>query len=131
MPKKNELIALTSIRGVAALWVTIFHFIIPINRDVACVSCYVPMLEKSYLAVDLFFVLSGYILTLVYLDKASLINKSGFFKFMRARIARIYPLHFVTLFAYLIFAGLPVFLIDSVNFEQRNNPETFFYNLLR
>lgn len=130
MPQKNELIALTSIRGVAALWVAIFHFITPINRDVACVTCYVPILEKSYLAVDLFFVLSGYILTFVYQDKATLVDLSGYFKFIRARLARIYPLHFVCLFAFLIVAGLPVLLIDEINFNPRNNPETFFYNLL-
>lgn len=130
MQQKNELIALTSIRGVAALWVAIFHFITPINRDVACISCYFPIVEKSYLAVDLFFVLSGYILTFVYQDKATLINLSGYVKFMRARLARIYPLHFVCLFAFLIVAGLPVLLIDGASFNPRNNPETFFYNLI-
>jgi peptidoglycan/LPS O-acetylase OafA/YrhL len=128
--KSRELIALTSLRGVAALWVAVFHFITPINRDVACISCYFPILEKSYLAVDLFFVLSGYILTFVYKDKATLIDLSGYVKFMRARLARIYPLHFVCLFAFLVVASLPVLLIDSASFNPRNNPETFFYNLL-
>jgi peptidoglycan/LPS O-acetylase OafA/YrhL len=128
--QKNELITLTSIRGIAALWVAIFHFITPINRDVACISCYLPIIEKSYLAVDLFFVLSGYILTFVYKDKATLTDLSGYLKFMRARLARIYPLHFVCLFSFLIVAGLPVLLIDGTSFNPRNNPETFFYNLL-
>lgn len=130
MQQKSELIALTSIRGIAALWVAVFHFIIPINRDVACIGCYVPILEKSYLAVDLFFVLSGYILTFVYQGRETLIDFSGYFKFMRARLARIYPLHFVCLFAYLIVAGLPILLINDINFNPRNNPETFFYNLI-
>jgi peptidoglycan/LPS O-acetylase OafA/YrhL len=128
--KNRELIALTSIRGIAALWVAIFHFLIPINRDVACITCYFPIIEKSYLAVDLFFVLSGYILTFVYQGKSTLTDLSGYFKFMRARLARIYPLHFVCLFAFLIVAGLPVLLIDEISFNPRNNPETFFYNLI-
>lgn len=130
VPQKSELVALTSIRGIAALWVAVFHFITPINRDVACISCYFPIIEKSYLAVDLFFVLSGYILTFVYQDKATLVHLSGYFKFMRARLARIYPLHLFCLVAFLIVAGLPVLLIDEVSFNPRNNPETFFYNLI-
>jgi len=44
----REIIALTSIWGVAAMWVLIYHLIIPINRDVACIMCYLPILEKSY-----------------------------------------------------------------------------------
>lgn len=130
MPQKNELIALTSIRGIAALWVAVFHFSTPLNRDVACLTCYFPILEKSYLAVDLFFILSGYILTLVYKNKATLIDPSGYFAFMRARLARIYPLHLVCLFAFLIVSGLPVLLIDEISFSTRNNAETFFYNLI-
>jgi len=129
----KEIISLTSIRGVAALWVLFYHFLIPINRDVACISCYFPILEKSYLAVDLFFVLSGYILTLVYhekiFDSQGTLNRSSVLLFLKARLLRIYPLHLFTLLVLVSWVGFmnssfPDYLILS-----RNNIETFIYNI--
>lgn len=54
------------------------------------------VMEKFQLAVDYFFILSGFVLTHAYKDKLS---QPGFiFRFAKDRIARLYPLHLVTLF---------------------------------
>jgi len=53
------------------------------------------------LAVDLFFVLSGFILCHVY-EKVPFINFHSVARFYVTRLARVYPLHLVTLFATLI-----------------------------
>lgn len=51
--------------------------------------------HKAYLAVDFFFILSGFVLTGAYLRK---IERSGFFKdYLRDRVARLYPLHLAAL----------------------------------
>lgn len=51
--------------------------------------------HKAYLAVDFFFILSGFVLTGAYLRKA---QTDGFFsRYVRDRIARLYPLHLATL----------------------------------
>jgi len=91
-------------------------------------------LEKSYLAVDFFFVLSGYILTLVYhgkiFDSQGALNRSSVLLFLKARFSRIYPLHLFTLLILVLWVGgmnnyFPDYLLKS-----RNNIETFIYNLL-
>ncbi|MGO4893899.1 acyltransferase family protein [Flavobacterium sp. W21_SRS_FM6] len=130
MSNKNELIALTSIRGIAAIWVILYHFLIPFNRDVACVSCSVTMLERSYLAVDLFFVLSGYILALVYaktFDENN--NVPTYFRFIKARIARIYPLHLFCLLIFVLWQLIMLLTVTDHTLNSRNNSETFFYNI--
>ena len=87
-----DLRALTTLRFLAALWVVLFaawpHL------DVGFVPVAV---TKGYLGVEVFFVLSGFILSHVYLEAAG--RKAGFSYrgFLWARIALVYPLHLVTL----------------------------------
>jgi peptidoglycan/LPS O-acetylase OafA/YrhL len=80
MSQRNELSAVTSLRGVAALTVLIFH-IIPNFR--------------GYLAVDLFFFLSGFVLTHVYSE--IVLTRQSYFAFLQARLARVYPVHLMIL----------------------------------
>jgi peptidoglycan/LPS O-acetylase OafA/YrhL len=87
---------LTPLRGFAALMVVIFHFEEIIGRFVnASDSMFI---RKSYLMVDLFFVMSGFIIFHVYNnDFKKSIDRYSFSKFLVARFARIYPLHFFML----------------------------------
>jgi peptidoglycan/LPS O-acetylase OafA/YrhL len=104
--KATETIAnLTPLRGIAALLVVIFHyqiFIRPIfPAPVAAV------IDKFYLCVDLFFVLSGFVIAHVYAAKfANGLEGGTLGRFFRARFARIYPLHFVTLLYLVILASI-------------------------
>jgi len=82
--ERRNIPALTGLRGVAAAWVMLFHMTIGI-----------PIVRYGYLGVDAFFILSGYVLTYVYAGK--LANVGDYFGFLRARLARIYPLHLATL----------------------------------
>jgi len=129
----REIIALTSIRGVAAIWVLIFHYLMPINRDVACVSCYIPFLQKGVLAVDLFFILSGYILSFVYYDKLfnsrHELSKSTVILFLKARLSRVYPLHLFTLSILVIWTGIMCEVFPEYLMNSRNNIETLIYNI--
>lgn len=111
MKKINYLSPLTSLRGIAALLVVIFHFdaifihLAPYGEH--------PFFRKGYLWVDFFFLLSGFIMMHVYgklfLDGFKLNN---FKQFIRARFARIYPLY---LFSF--FATIAVYLWFRANFE--------------
>jgi peptidoglycan/LPS O-acetylase OafA/YrhL len=81
---------LTAIRFWAALWVVFYDY----WPDLVATSPRV--IAKGYLGVELFFVLSGFILSHVYLRSV----EAGRFKyggFLWARIARIWPLHIATL----------------------------------
>lgn len=86
----QNLKSLTSLRFFAAMWVVCFHFWG--NLGVALPA----FVSKGYLGVEMFFVLSGFILSHVYLERF----KAGTFnygEFLWARLARIYPLHIAIL----------------------------------
>jgi len=76
----RDLPTLTALRGIAALTVLIFH----INDGF-----------RGYLAVDLFFLLSGFVLMHVYGRMA--VTRRGYLRFLQIRLARIYPIHLLTL----------------------------------
>jgi peptidoglycan/LPS O-acetylase OafA/YrhL len=93
--------ALTGLRGVAAIWVVLFHLFWP-GVD--------PVTRAGYLGVDIFFILSGFVLTHVYFRKEELLTRPGYLRFLLTRLARIYPLHLVTLIFLLVaIVALPGF----------------------
>ncbi len=77
----DHVAALDGLRGVAAFAVMAMHFSVALGLDV---------LPKAYLAVDFFFVLSGYVLALAYEAK---LRRPGFLApFLALRMMRLYPL---------------------------------------
>jgi len=93
--EQTRFVVLDFYRFVAALGVFIFHLK---NIDTG-IS---PFWNGSYgLFVDMFFILSGFVIAYSY--PASSSGFSGYVRFLTRRIARIYPLHLLTLLA---FAGL-------------------------
>jgi peptidoglycan/LPS O-acetylase OafA/YrhL len=63
------------------------------------------LLNKGYLAVDLFFLLSGFVMTHVYREMfARRVNLRSYWAFLSARIARLYPLHLAVLSLFLAVA---------------------------
>lgn len=90
MQVTKDIRALTSLRFFAAMWVVLFHFWPNLSGTMPA------LVGKGYLGVELFFTLSGFILSHVYLDS---VGDGGFryFGFLWARLARVYPLHLATL----------------------------------
>lgn len=86
---------LTALRFFAAFWVVMYHYWPKL--DLGGAEALRPaVVAKGYLGVEVFFVLSGFILCHVYLGAV----ESGRFRygdFIRARFARVYPLHLFTL----------------------------------
>ena len=102
---------LTPLRGIAALIVLFFHFDLfwggPFQGTLFPIDVTL-FVKKGYLLVDFFFVLSGFIMCHVYGPFfAGSVTGSAFRQFLKARFARIYPLHLFTLvWAILLFAGV-------------------------
>lgn len=78
--------ALNALRGVAAIGVLVFHM-----RHVIGVN----VISRGHLAVDLFFLLSGFVIAHAYDRK--LIGGMSFAGFMRVRLIRFYPLYLLGL----------------------------------
>jgi peptidoglycan/LPS O-acetylase OafA/YrhL len=92
--------SLDGLRGVASIAVMFFHFnffFLPQAR----LSDLVPFLNRSYLAVDLFFLLSGFVMAHVYGRGLASNWPAHWLKFAIARFARIYPLFALTTLAML------------------------------
>jgi peptidoglycan/LPS O-acetylase OafA/YrhL len=63
---------------------------------------YTALFNKGYLAVDLFFMLSGFVMTHVYHTTfAWKVSLRNYWTFLSARIARLYPLHLVVLLLFV------------------------------
>ena len=88
---------MTGLRIVAALWVLVYHFRDHLGLDLDRLG----LVAKGYLGVDLFFVLSGFILSHVYL-RPFVEGRFHYGSFLWARLSRIYPVHLVTLAATIL-----------------------------
>lgn len=108
---------LTGVRFFLALGVVLFHYQLYWTLPVEGVG----LLNRARLGVDVFFILSGFILTHVYLQGDRPLN---YRRFLAARFARIYPAHLFILLAMLaLVLAAPLF---DVGLEQgRFNPIDF------
>jgi len=98
--QRDDIQSLTGLRGVAAWWVVIYHFRDPIAPYVG--SFIYSVIEHGYLAVDLFFILSGFVIYLNYSKDFEELTKNNIKKFFIKRFARIYPLHISMLLIFLL-----------------------------
>ena len=109
--------SLTAMRGVAAVWVMLFHIDVSLfYRDMGAL---IPrnatgILSKGYLWVDFFFILSGFIIAHVYADSLKGPGRwRGAADYLWARVARVYPLHLFCLGLVVVIAvTYPMFLPD-------------------
>ena len=124
-------------RGVAATAVAIFHYKLFYAYNLSSENLvtenqpfydYIKLVyEHGWIAVQFFFLLSGFIFFKLYLNKIK--NKNiSFYNFLILRISRLYPLHFLTLMIVLVL----YFFLKSYDFINpiRADLKHFFYNLL-
>lgn len=96
---KPPIRSLTGIRALAAFLVLFLHadqnIPVGLTQTVGVVS-------RGYLGVDLFFLLSGFILTYVYFDSMERPTGRTFAVFMWHRFIRLYPVHIAVLAALVV-----------------------------
>jgi peptidoglycan/LPS O-acetylase OafA/YrhL len=112
-----KILPLEGLRGIAAVSVALFHF--RINSHIS--GSYI---SNSHVFVQMFFILSGFIMSMAYLDKIN--DLSTLLKFQTRRLLRLYPLHFITLFAWLGIETLK--LIVEIKFDLIANTPAFSVN---
>lgn len=94
--------SLDGLRGIAAIVVMEFHFgsfFLPQTQIL-------PYLSRAYLAVDLFFLLSGFVMAHVYGQALASNWRAHWLKFAVARFARLYPVFAITTLIMVIVATI-------------------------
>ena len=113
--------SLEGIRGVAALLVALYH--LKIGSD------YFTLIRNGYLFVDLFFVISGFVICAAY--SASMQNMDDFRSFILKRIGRLFPLLVFSTVIFVLGSNAIVFAkklaIASGNAGVLNNPGALDY----
>jgi peptidoglycan/LPS O-acetylase OafA/YrhL len=86
--RKPPLPALTGIRTLLAIAIILFHFTPP------HLGILFPFIDNGYVFVGVFFLISGYVLTYNYADRARTLVKR---EFWLARFSRLYPVYLLVL----------------------------------
>lgn len=96
VPARGEIKALTGLRAVAATWVVLYHFqsqLWPMTDQVPGLT---PVINAGWTGVELFFVLSGFVIARSYLDECgSRWSTRGAARFLFNRFARVWPAYAV------------------------------------
>ncbi len=103
----NRINKLDGLRGIFALAVVLFHFNVN-NAPAALVNNF--FVRDSYIFVDFFFILSGYVISLTYNDKLN--TTKLVWQFIKKRFIRLYPL--------LLFSTCMYWYFVHPHFDERN-----------
>lgn len=96
--------SLDGLRGIAALSVLFFHYTYTFFKQLSGTEWYYPIyhfINFGWLGIDLFFVLSGFLITRILLKHH---DSPHYYKtFYCRRVLRIFPIYYTVLFFYLMF----------------------------
>lgn len=95
--RRGNIDSLTGLRAIAALWVVLYHYRFDILVLLPWTRWAEPIMAAGFLGVEVFFVLSGFIIAYNYAEQLRAPSWSGYVKYLYLRLARIYPVHLVTL----------------------------------
>ena len=125
-PASTRLPQLDSIRGFAALAIVVFHFC-----EILLPALNSSLTAKFYFAVDVFFVLSGFVMIHIYgATFAAGVAPRDVLSFLWARLARIYPLHLVALLALVLLGVAQGLRRGGVPGDLGLAVHSFLYNVL-
>jgi len=106
-PQRSYYPALDGLRGIAILLVVLYH-----NFGFISQSYF------GWLGVDLFFVLSGFLITSILINE---VNEAGFLKkFYVRRVLRIFPLYYLVLVIFLLVLPAIGFFTSDLEYFVRN-----------
>lgn len=92
MTNKSYVPVIDGLRAVAVLLVFMFHLKLP-------------GFKGGFIGVDIFFVISGYLITSIFFNEINLNSKFNFFEYLRKRIYRLFPALIFVIF-FTIVTGL-------------------------
>ncbi|WP_372659162.1 acyltransferase family protein [Hydrogenophaga sp.] len=125
--KVGNIRGITGLRGLAAWLVVFYHFREPFAW--AGDTWIMKVVGQGFLAVDLFFVLSGLVIYLNYHTDFQQLRPVNMLLFYGKRLARIYPLHITILLMYLLNPLAIVFASSSATLDGRYDPAYFLMSI--
>jgi peptidoglycan/LPS O-acetylase OafA/YrhL len=117
--RMKEIKALTSLRGIAAMLVVMQHFSTTAERHAT--GPIPSLVPHGYMAVDLFFVLSGFIMAYTYRADFALRGNLAMPSFLLKRAARILPLNTVVVITIVLARILSSLVLGSNIFYGSTN----------
>ncbi|KIC40590.1 hypothetical protein RA27_12495 [Ruegeria sp. ANG-R] len=123
-------------RGAAALIIVIFHYhhfyladhadrsSLPDTKDFPFANILQIFFDHGYWAVELFWIISGFVFAHVYLPRKATLRE-----FVTARVARLYPLHAITLFYVATLQLASLFTLGHWQVYGNNDLRHFLLNL--
>jgi peptidoglycan/LPS O-acetylase OafA/YrhL len=120
MQKENRILQLDGLRGIAVLLVICFHFLNNQYSNVTGLSRIEKAISKvayfGWCGVDLFFVLSGFLIGSILLKNR---GKENYFKaFYVRRFFRIIPIYYLLLLCFIALKYTPIYSPDAYIFEK-------------
>lgn len=114
---------LNGLRFVGALAVMLFHCM-TLNREIwgdfydsAAFQAVGKVIGRGHLGVNLFFVLSGFLITYLLLDETARKGRINLWRFLMRRFLRVWPLYFViVLFGFFVFPHTPFGIVTVHEF---------------
>jgi peptidoglycan/LPS O-acetylase OafA/YrhL len=119
----SRIASLDGLRGIAAVGVMIFHFnyfFLPQAALTSMLPFMRPILDHAYLGVDLFFLMSGFVMAHVYGQKLSSNWRAHWRDFATVRFARIYPLFVLTTLVMVVTHALTHMPLSWISFSIRS-----------
>jgi peptidoglycan/LPS O-acetylase OafA/YrhL len=120
---------LTGLRALAATWVVAEHFRHPLFGLLPGLDFLRPWVTSGYLGVEVFFVLSGFVISYNYADRFRSFSRPAYRDFLVARAARLYPVHLVTFAAVLVLVLGAGVLDVALNSDDNYTVASFIGNL--
>jgi peptidoglycan/LPS O-acetylase OafA/YrhL len=120
-PTSGELLHLDLMRFIASAGIVFHHsheFFVPVTKS--------PFLVREQMAglalfVDLFFVISGFVIAYIYHDRMN--SFVDYITFLQRRVGRLVPLHWLTLLAFIAMWSMLVLLHHSGTYTPSFKPE--------
>ena len=114
------ILPLETFRGIFALIIVLHHLKIETFIQKS------NLIINGGLVVDFFFVLSGFVISLNYIDKIN--SKSDLINFQKKRFLRLYPLHILTLFVFILIEIIKLIVENYTNLRSTYAPFSGFNN---
>lgn len=108
-PESGRYGVLDALRGLGAMQVVTFHYVLLTNSGIAKL----PIVYNSWVSLEFFFVLSGFVIALVYRNKVRDLRST--LGFVVRRFGRIWPLHIAVLLSFVIAIAIINFAFEHPN----------------